>query len=156
MRASHHLYSSLIFSASTFAITRSPLLASVNFLSGVLIDIDHIPEYLLRFGFKKHVSDFFKEQMHLISRKSVVFLHGFDIMTLIFAIIFFAGPRSLAWAFYIGAMQHLLLDSIYNPVKSPWTYFLFFRIYHNFNTDKVFYRVDSKKWWKDKKENFFT
>jgi len=151
LRPHHHVSVSLLFSAATYGITRSPALAAVNFLTGVFLDIDHIPEYFAKFGFKSTPAEIYGSEMHLKGKKSVLLLHGFDIVTLGFGALYLFGPHALAWAAYLGAMQHLLLDLWYNPVKTPWAFFLAYRIFHGFETDRFFLRVDTKTFRKWKK-----
>jgi hypothetical protein len=151
LRPHHHLSASLLFSAATYAVTSSPLLTAANFLTGVFVDIDHIPEYLIKSGFKLSPSEFYAAEMHLTGKKSVLLLHGFDVVTLGFGLLFFSGSHALAWAVYLGAMQHLLLDLLYNPVRMPWTFFLAYRIFHGFDNEKLFLRVDMKTFRKGKR-----
>jgi hypothetical protein len=156
LRPTHHLAASAVFSVATFAVTHSVALTAVNFTAGVFIDVDHVPEYLLRFGFKKNPLHFLEQELHMTSKKTVLFLHGFDILTLIFGLMCWAGAWAWAWAFYIGAVQHLILDVIYNPIKTPWSFFLSYRIFHKFDTDKIYHREVTKSFWRKKRKAFFT
>jgi hypothetical protein len=150
------LSASLIFSAATYAVTRSPSLSVANFLAGIFLDLDHVPEYFIKNRLTKSPSSFFTEEMHLDSKKTVLLLHGFDIITLCFGLLYLSGLHALSWALYVGALQHLLLDFIYNPIKTPWAFFLAYRIRHHFDTDEIYHRMDTKSFWEKKKKNFFT
>ena len=135
-----HAAASIVFAGGTYAATRSLTLAAVTLATGVFLDIDHIPEYLLLHDRSLNPRRFLDSEMHLSSKHSFLFFHGFDLITLVFFIFYSAGFRQAAWAGYIGAVQHLVFDTLINPVKSPFTYFLFFKISKRFRTEKLYFR----------------
>ena len=146
MRPLQHTAASALCAAGTYALTRSIGLTAANFVAGILIDIDHVPEYLVKVGRTRPLLSIFKTQLHLVSTRTVLFFHGFDVITLLFFILHRAGFTALALALYIGAFQHLLLDTLYNPVRSPLSYFFFFRLRHGFKTEKILHPVDVESW----------
>jgi hypothetical protein len=145
-----------MFSAVTYGITRSPGLAAANFLTGVFLDADHLPEYFIKHGFKIHPVEMYNVEMHLTGRKSVLLLHSFDLLTLGFGLLYIAGAHAMAWAVYLGGVQHVMLDLTYNPTKSAWAYFLAYRIYRKFDTDALYHREKTKSFWEKKKKSLFT
>lgn len=152
MKPVHHTLASLAFSSATYAATRSPWLAVANFTAGVFIDIDHIPEFLVHRIRKQKPIDFLREEMHLQADKFILPLHGFDLITLLFLVFHLTGYGQWAWVVYIGFFQHLLLDTLYNPVYSPFSYFLIYRALNKFKADKIFYMIDTKTWQKKKEQ----
>ena len=146
MRPLQHTAASVCFAAATFAVTKSPALAAVNFAGGVLIDVDHVPDFILNKEMRRHPGKMLEGNSHLSAHRSFFLLHGFDVATLLLFIVHMAGHPLAAWALYTGLIQHLVLDTLYNPVKSPFSYFLTFRIVKKFKTGEIFHLVDTKTW----------
>ncbi|MFA7244314.1 MAG: hypothetical protein WC080_03455 [Patescibacteria group bacterium] len=102
-------------------------------ISGFFIDADHLIDYFLYTKFKKFSLAEFKSGLFFdYAGKVYVFAHGFE-----YAIIFIALGivfSQYGWIFYslgVSNLLHLLYDTIYNGAVWP-TYFLIFRIVHNF------------------------
>jgi hypothetical protein len=141
-----HAAASLAFAAATLAVTKSPALAAVNFAGGVLIDVDHVFDFVQNKEMRKNPGKMLEGNSHLSAHRSFFVLHGFDVAALLLLILHAAGHPPAAWALYTGLVQHLVLDTIYNPVKSPFSYFLAFRIVKKFKTSDIFHLVDMKTW----------
>ena len=90
------------------------------------------------------------EEMHLTGNKTILLLHGFDMVTLLFFIGHTLGFQQVAWAVYLGFIQHLLFDAVCNPARSPFSYFFVFRLINKFEVSEIYFAVDGKVWWKQR------
>jgi membrane-bound metal-dependent hydrolase YbcI (DUF457 family) len=86
-------------------------------------------------------------------KKIYLFLHSIELVVLFWLIVMFFRNNMLLLGVAIGYTQHLLLDNLNNKIISPFSYFLGYKVYHNFNPDKLFDKVKLKKMYeKIKKE----
>lgn len=146
MKPLHHAAASTCFAAGTWAVTGSPALALANFAAGTLIDLDHLPEFLIKTHFKENLFTILKTELHRLSRKSWLLFHGFDLAALVCLTLCLLGKPALSLALAIGFLQHLILDTWYNPVKTRWAYFLIYRIRNKFESAALFHQLDVADW----------
>ncbi len=124
-----------------------------NLFCGVLVDIDHLFEY---FKFRLYnlkpnavLWAFFKSDF----KKIYLFFHSIELVILLWLVVMFFRSNMLLLGVAVGYTQHLLLDNLNNKISSPFSYFLSYKVYHNFNPDKLFDKVKLKKMYeKIKKE----
>lgn len=109
----------------------------VALLGGFFIDADHFIDYFIqnrleRFNIHEFKSGEYFDKMG----KVYVFAHGFEyaVILIVLGIIY---PQ-LSWLFFslgISNLLHLLYDTFANGAIWP-TYFITFRMYHNFSHKK--------------------
>ncbi|MFQ5952711.1 MAG: hypothetical protein ACE5JK_04825 [Candidatus Omnitrophota bacterium] len=102
-------------------------------LGGVFIDLDHLIDYFLYFGWKFNLKDFFSHK-YLASGRVYVIFHSWELVAIMWAFSFI-----FSWAIPIasGMTLHLLIDFFFSHRSRPLFLFLFFRWYNRFKLDKV-------------------
>ena len=133
----HILISAVTSGALQYAYASWPATV-VCFLSGVLIDLDHVPDFC--FQKKKiifHPRELFDFCEREYGNKTVLALHSYELLLLLWVIIF-VGKLNYLWiAMAMGATVHMLFDQLTNPAH-PLAYFFWFRLKHKFNRDLLF------------------
>lgn len=103
--------------------------------SGVLIDLDHVPDFLIHHGIKKYRM-FFWLMTGTRIRKIYLVLHSFELIVLLWiAIAAFSLDRYWVSA-AVGFTQHMLLDAATNPIRAR-AYFFIYRSMHRFETARL-------------------
>lgn len=110
----------------------------VAFLSGVLIDIDHIVDFLMFNKLKKINMEMLMSGKYFIKNKKIyLFFHGYEyvLITIVLGFIF-TEWQWLYFSFSFSLLCHLLYDSFYN--RTRWfSYFILYRLYKGFNIKAV-------------------
>lgn len=135
MKPPLHIAASAAISFVVYLYFKSVSCAIISFLSGILIDLDHILDFCLGYGIKRY-NLFFKKIYAVDLKKLILFFHSYEIVILLWlgiAII----PLGKYWiSFTVGLTQHLLFDQFINPITFRG-YFLLYRIYHKFDAEKI-------------------
>ncbi len=139
MKTSAHILTSSVLSAGLYAYSHSLPEAASCFVSGVLIDLDHVLDHRLFSGEKFTITNFFSWHNDARWRKLSLVFHSYELYVILCGVAFFVDSallRGLLW----GAGLHLLLDQLANGRMyrlSPWFYFLGFRIAAGFRREKM-------------------
>ena len=143
MRPSGHLIASLTISAVLVFFTKSVSAGILCFFSGILVDLDHIIEYVIHHDWKgltvktlyqaceeteSQVGELRFERLYLI-------FHAAEIALLLWAAVIYTKDLHIL-AIAIGYSLHLLLDCAANKVY-PISYFMIWRVIKKFNSDKL-------------------
>lgn len=104
------------------------------FVSGILIDLDHLFDYFLAFGFHFDLYTFLYNQQFVVTRKNYVVFHGYEYAALLGISLYWAKKRQIKMillALLLSMLFHLVVDMmIYSiPVKH---YSLIYRILTDF------------------------
>ena len=131
MRLRQHVIVSLTFSAFLFVITKSWVIFTASFISGVLIDLDHVLDYLWEPGMCFRVKEFFDIHYNDKLTFHLVIFHSWELLFPLNIYVFLLSGNLWIMGITIGFTQHVILDQIFN--KPPkWNYFFFWRLKHNF------------------------
>ncbi len=136
MKASRHAALSVPVSAAVFALSRSIPAAIAVMLGGVLIDLDHVIDYVREYGFRIDVAHFFETFYHTRYRRIVLLFHAWELMIALALIAWATGWNPWLWGLTIGASTHLALDQTFNYTR-PGTYFFVWRLAKRFQRDKI-------------------
>lgn len=120
-----HVTASAVVSASLFAETKSIPLAVISFITGFLIDIDHVFDYLREHGFQLDVKKFFRVFYENRFEKVVLAFHGWEWIAGLFVLSWAAGWNELLLGIAIGALHHLILDQMGNNATGPGYFFVY-------------------------------
>lgn len=143
MLPAKHIILSLPLGAVVGFFAQSVPAGLLCFFSGVLIDIDHLIEYVIHFGIKNlNLKKIYQTCAKMAKRKEeggvkklYLLLHAGEIAILLWAgFVLFRNIYLLSIA--LGYTGHLILDVAHNALK-PWAYFLSLRIKNGFNTTKL-------------------
>lgn len=144
MKPSRHVIASFSIALILWFFTKSVYAAIICFASGVLVDTDHIIEYVIHHGWRGislekvyHTSEetAVKESASGFGRVYLIFHSGEIAILLWIATAFTKNVFLLAVA--LGYSSHLILDCIGNPMY-PSSYFIISRGIKKFNPDKLF------------------
>lgn len=141
MRASAHVYTSAALAAALYAYSHSVPEAAICFVSGTLIDLDHLIDYHLFSGEKFAVKDFFSWCNDDRWEKVSLIFHSYELFGIMCIAANYLGSEVLRGVLW-GSGLHLLLDQIMNKNRktfqlSPWFYFLCYRIAVGFRREKL-------------------
>ena len=143
MLPSRHIIVSLPLGASVWFFTRSVPAALLCFLTGTIVDADHLIEYAIHHGFKRFN---FKEIYQACRRmtkpqekggvkKIYLFFHAIEISILLW-VVFVLSKNIYILSMALGYTGHLALDVAANEIK-PWAYFISARMKNGFRTIKI-------------------
>jgi|GEM_PF-1459124 len=139
MTVKNHIISVLPFGVFYYFLDRNLLFTVVAMFSGVVMDADHIIDYVITQkridSPKKMIRSF---NTFEIVNKNFFLLHSWELV-IFFGIILFFYRDSFLIAIFAGCTFHLLLDQIYNTsflgkynVKK-FFYFFFYRMKYKFD-----------------------
>jgi hypothetical protein len=142
MKGKAHVYGAGIQGGVVYLLSQSMEVSIITFLSGVLIDLDHVLDFLVfsgeKFTLKKFLSWCDEGRWE---RVSLIF-HSYEVY-LILAIITYYFPNNILLGLTYGIGFHLLLDQIWNCHICNglrlfhWFYFLTYRIRVGFHKSKL-------------------
>lgn len=132
MRPIHHIAVSAAVSALVWAFLRDATAAAVCFLTGILMDLDHLIDYAYNYGPRFRLKHFFSAFRYEAFENIFVFLHSWEFIALYFAILWLIDWQPVALGAVIGVAVHLGLDHFFNE-HSRFAYFLSYRIFHGFS-----------------------
>jgi len=139
MNTQAHIITSVALATALYTHSHSIAESAACFLTGVLIDLDHLIDFYLFSGEKFSRKRFFSWCLEGRWQKITLLFHSYEIYGLLFLASFFfdsAVLRGLLW----GAGLHLVLDQVANSMKyrlSPWFYLLGFRIAVGFRKERL-------------------
>jgi hypothetical protein len=142
MKGSIHLYSSAVLGGMAFKASQSVGLSIATFLSGFLLDIDHIADFMFLSGENFTINNMFSWCDNGRWEKVFLLFHSYEFYFLLGVTTYFL-PYKILIGFLCGTGLHLILDQIWNChlrkdfLLSPWFYFLTYRVYAKFHKDKL-------------------
>ena len=116
----------------------SYLVVLLIFFFGWLNDLDHFFDYLLYiYKFKKRLSfnDFFSGKYFKINKKIFIFLHSYEITTILLILYFLYTNEDLVFI-ALSHFFHLMQDQYKNNV-TKYSYFFSYRLFFNFSYNKI-------------------
>ena len=147
MKLSSHIIISFSVGSALGFFARSAYAGFLCFIAGTLIDVDHIIEYIVHYGFK----DFSLKRVFLVcdqtsrqageDRFRILYLifHSYELAIILWIIYFYVKSINF-FAFVLGYSLHLFMDSVGNPIH-PYFYFITWRAANNFDSNKFFRRT---------------
>lgn len=142
-----HIVSSAALAVVIFNETSSAAMALFAFLSGILIDLDHLLDFLVLSGMRFSVKNLFRWCNEGLWEKIVLILHSYELY-IIFALFAYYFPHPVTTGICLGVGLHLLLDQIGNRYMlkhlsiNPLFYFFTYRAWGGFRKERL--RVDKK------------
>lgn len=135
-----HLFFALLAGFFVWEKWRKPAISFLAaFAGGFLVDLDHLIDYFLHFGFDFRLDYFFGNRHFIESGKNYIFFHGWEyaVILLIFALILKSKTiKSLLLALALGMFFHLSADVYLN--RMPFlSYSIIYRATNNFTADWV-------------------
>lgn len=135
MRIRAHVATSAILGGVLSYLFKSIPVGLGAFLSGILIDLDHLLDCYLNYGWKfnplKTISICHNHEL----KKLYFFLHSYELLLAYVVAIFFLKKFGIWFGAAAGIALHLMLDNIRNPMVGS-SYFLFYRYSKKFEMSK--------------------
>jgi hypothetical protein len=153
MKPSRHIIISFSLSLALWLFLKSLSAAVVCFIAGVFIDVDHLLEYLINFGWKGFsLQNCYRECGHSTARngsfrfkKLYLIFHSIEFAA-IFWLLAFLTKNIYIFAFALGYFAHLFADIVGNrEFVQPCFYFISWRASHKFRTVKMMTKEISQK-----------
>jgi hypothetical protein len=142
MRVKHHVVISLALSGIVYVVFRSWGMSIALLASGILIDLDHILDYLLTHRMRFRRQDFFRYFYEQQYQKLFLLFHGWEWVALWGVLAWKTGWDSWPAGVFIGMGHHLVLDQMsYGP--GPGGYSLLWRLKNGFDR-RAFLREERK------------
>jgi hypothetical protein len=128
VRPPAHIISSTAAALVLGGISGSPEMGVACLFSGILIDLDHVLDYLNRRGIRElGLRDFLRTTAWGPQGKLFLVLHAWEYLALILLASLVGAWRPWALGIFCGVALHLVLDQIYNHAH-PLTYFMCYRL----------------------------
>jgi hypothetical protein len=109
-----HLVTTALAAGAVYAGTGSPALAAGIAAGGVLIDLDHVLDYLLVDRQRDlRPSAFLRYYVQVRPRRFVLALHSYELVTALGLLAWVTDWVAL-WGWVLGALLHLPLDIVFN------------------------------------------
>lgn len=140
LHLSIHLSFALLVGFIVFRIWRKSTASFMGgALGGFLIDLDHLIDYFLAFGFNFKPDYFINGYQFLKSDKIYVLFHGWEYVIILMVIAVAVKNlklKSLVFALALGAFFHLSADVIINNASVKF-YSIIFRSKNRFEVEKI-------------------
>ena len=110
--------------------------AVVSFLVGIGVDFDHFMDYYLSRSFTYKVKDIYIACLKTDLKKLYLALHSYEIVVILWGLIFVLSLSNLWKAAAIGLTQHIIVDQFTNPIRT-FGYFIIFRAIKRFDSNLI-------------------
>jgi hypothetical protein len=141
LKAPYHAAISLPAGAALYVYTGSPVIALYSIISGIFLDIDHVPDFILQCGLKNRTP---KQawRAFLDSRLPELYLvlHSYELLFVLFLAGRLTGWNERILGLAAGALLHMTLDQFSNSFKyglKPYFYFLTARALKKFKKEAL-------------------
>jgi hypothetical protein len=135
-----HFLLTFLVAAILFRRFRDLKLVAACFLTGILIDIDHLFDFWSYSGIELNILKEFSFNFFQQSQKIYVFFHGWEFTPLLWLTGLYLNKRfklkGFEWAFVFPYLGHLMTDQFLTPFPhSLFAYSFIFRLLNNFNLE---------------------
>lgn len=127
-----HALISAVAAGGVFAATRDPIAAGATFISGTLIDVDHLFDYVRTEGWRMRLTSLRNGDYFAKSGQAFVLLHSYELVLLFCGLSAIIWGATVAVGIAVGAVTHLACDVVFYRF-SPVCYSLIHRIRHQFS-----------------------
>jgi hypothetical protein len=145
MKLHHHTAVSLSISGILYLIFKSWELSIVSFLSGILIDLDHIFDVVREHGWSIKIADFFRICHKGQFNRIFLLLHGWEWIALLGTASWFSRWNPWITGVFIGFTQHMILDNLHNGTNI-WCYSILWRWKKDFDFNTIFPKMAKIKY----------
>ena len=136
MNLKAHSIAAIPLAVGAYAVSDSAGLGLLSAMASILLDVDHVPEYLVWRGSCASPGDFFRTNRQHATPLVFYPLHGWEGVILSGLLLLWLPGPAWALAVWAGWAYHLLWDQISNPV-GPLFYFVGFRARLGFRRERL-------------------
>lgn len=138
LKPSGHLVTSAVGATAVYCFFENALCVVFFFLSSILIDLDHLFDYIHDCGIRNFNFRSFCQWCYELRGDTIwLVFHSFELLFLLWVVITVLKLNIYWVSFALGVTFHLLLDCIFNPIFAL-SYFFIFRWRHHFRSEKTF------------------
>jgi hypothetical protein len=137
MKLKHHITISTGVSAVVYHFSGSWGLALTSLLSGILMDLDHVIDYMLEHGLRFDIRGFFRFFAEERYKRLTLIFHGWEWLLILFVLSWLTRWNILITGVFIGFSQHLLLDRLYNISRFS-SYSFLYRLSVGFKPELIY------------------
>jgi hypothetical protein len=137
MKMEHHMLVAAPIAAGTYYFTHSWIYVAMVVFLGVLIDVDHVFDYI-REEHRFDLKDLFVKSYEGDFKYFLCFFHAWEYIPLAWIAGAALNNYTFAIVFSIAYTAHLLPDQLLNNTRPPG-YFLAYRIMKGFVMTEIFY-----------------
>jgi len=131
-----HVIASSIAGIIVWSYFKSFTYAAVTFMSGVLIDLDHVFDYYINHSVTFRIRDVYKAICDFDFKKLYLVFHSYELIILLWVLIYTMRLGNFWKAIAIGMTQHIAMDQIGNPINT-FGYFIIYRFAKGFETKSI-------------------
>jgi len=124
MRVRAHIATSAVLAGIIYGISKSMPMAIAAFLSGILIDLDHVLEGYISFGKKFNILQTVKIAEECGFKNLYLFMHSYELLLIIALVAFLFKPHDVLVGICFGLLLHIVLDSTFNEIKPNAMFFI--------------------------------
>lgn len=135
MMPKYHFAASVVLGGIFFYLTGSLQASMLCFLSGILLDADHLVDFWIykgRITFSKEIYQHFYEKFGRVP----VLLHSVELLVPIWLLGYLDNSYLISLAISIGVLSHLVSDFLSYELH-PLSYSLIYRISKKFDADYI-------------------
>jgi len=144
MRVRSHIATSAVLGAIIYYIFKSMPMTASAFLSGVLIDLDHVLECYLNYGENFNMWTTIKICESGKLKKAHLILHSYELVLVYSLLIWWFDLGPVWYGIALGLASHLILDAIFNCYHANGLFFIV-RYNKDFKYSKIVDIVAQKK-----------
>ena len=131
MKPQYHVASSAIVASILYLVFKSWSMALSCFLSGILIDLDHIFDYIRQIGFPFKIIDIVKAASNNNKTNWTIVFHSWELLFLLAICTWYTNWNPWITGVLFGFGHHLVMDALHNTITLR-TYSFIWRWKNNF------------------------
>lgn len=136
IRPTGHIICALTISGLLYFIFSSGMAFCVSFLSGILMDIDHILDYYIQKRITLRMRKIYIWHIKNDYEFLFLYLHSLELVVMLWVAIF-VFKLGIFWiALAIGMTQHIILDIFFNPIYTH-AYLFLYRLSKGFRKEYI-------------------
>ncbi len=131
-----HLAAALPLAGATYLASGSPLVAAAAGASSVLVDVDHLVDYLWLTRGRLQLGGLYRDYRKHRTPKLILVLHSWELAFLTLVCAWLLPAPAFIWGIAAGWIFHLTCDQIVNRVGPPF-YLLSYRFLKGFDRSRL-------------------
>jgi membrane-bound metal-dependent hydrolase YbcI (DUF457 family) len=131
-----HLVAAAPLAGAVYLASGSGAMAAGAAAASVLVDLDHVVDYLYLTGGRLKLGRLYREYRRHRTPKLILALHSWELSILALACVWLLEAPALLWGLAIGWLFHLACDQMANRVGAPF-YLLSYRYFRGFDRSKL-------------------
>ncbi len=137
LKIQHHTVISVGIAALFYGLLHSWSAVAGVLVGGILVDLDHLLDYVLEFGFRLDADLFFRSFAEDKYKKIFILLHAWELTLALIVVARLCDWNGLLVGAAVGHGCHMALDQMYNkPVALGYS--LVYRMAKRFETRVIF------------------